>query len=326
MPPNRPSLTAIKVARELVLLGRNEHIGPLLPAGAAKVTEELLLATGGLKPWMLHLYDSPRQRVWIERSRDLLYPGLSARLGLRKRFMDDEIRDAIEAGATQILVVGAGYDTACMRLAPELEECLFVEIDHPGTHGSKSDAVEALGRLPANLKLLGVDLAESTLSETLAARSVGWDPRATSIVIAEGLLMYLSEAEISSFLEAVYGLTGLGSRVAFTYVGCDAWGRPDIGRGSLLLRQFFWLIGERLKWCVPSEEALAAFVADHGWRYVPDPERFDLGARYLRPAGFDAGARALELMALIEREPSWCPLSPPGRSRSSGRRRRVGGA
>ncbi len=305
MPRNRPSLTAIKVARELVLLGRHEHIGPLLPAGAAKVTEDLLLATGGLKPWMLHVYDNPRRRAWVESGRECFGPGLSARMGLRKRFMDDEIREAIAAGATQILVVGAGYDTACMRLAPELEQCLFVEIDHPGTHGSKSDGVEALGRTSANLKLLGVDLAEATLSEALAPPEVGWDAQATSIVIAEGVLMYLSEAAVSSFLEAVHGLTGAGSRVAFTYLRCDARGRPDIGRGSALLRPIFNLLGEPLKWCVSGEQALAALVANHGWRYAPDPERFDLGARYLRPVGLDDSARAnpIELMALIERTP-----------------------
>ena len=56
---------------------------------------------------------------------------------------------------------------------------------------------------------------------------------------------------------------------------------------------------------VDSEDALAAFVADHGWRYAPNPERFDFGARYLRPVGLDDSARAhpVEFMALIEREP-----------------------
>ncbi len=142
-----------------------------------------------------------------------------ARVGLRKRFMDDEIRAALAGGTTQVLVVGAGFDTTCMRLAAEFEDRLFVEIDHPSTHASKRAGVEALGMMRPNLRLLAADLATTTLAKALAQlEPPGWDGEARTIVVAEGLFMYLLRSDEERFFMAVSELTGPGSRVAFTYM------------------------------------------------------------------------------------------------------------
>jgi methyltransferase (TIGR00027 family) len=299
------SHTAAKIARLFVFAGRHTRYAPLLPSGAAELTERLLLATGAMTPWVQRFYASRRNQVWLNRFADRFGPGQLARIALRKRFMDDEIRSALAAGATQVLVVGAGYDTVCMRLAAEFEDRLFVEIDHPATSESKRAGVDSLGGMRPNLRLLAVDLATTSLVEALAQLDQpAWDAEARTIVVAEGVLMYLDRDDVVRFFAAVHDLTGSGSRVAFTYLKCDAHGRPCTGKQlSGLTRAALKLIGEALRFCVVDERELAELVQPLGWRYEPAPERFDLGLRYLVPAGLDDRERAdpFEFMAVVQR-------------------------
>lgn len=301
----RPSHTAAKVARVFVFAGRYTRYAPLLPSGAAELAEKLLIETGAMKPWMQRFYASARNRARIERFADRFGPGQLARMALRKRFMDDEIRAALAAGATQVLVVGAGYDTACMRLAAEFEDRWFVEIDHPATHELKRAGVEALGAMRPNLRLLSADLGETTLVEALARLDQpAWDAEARTIVVAEGLLMYLEREDVVGLFAALHELTGPGSRVAFTYMKCDAHGRPYAGKVvSGITRLSLKLLGEQLRFCVGDERELGELLQPLGWRYEPDPERFDLGTRYLAPAGMDDRDRAdvFEYMAVVNR-------------------------
>lgn len=301
----RPSHTAAKVARLFVFAGRYTRYAPLLPSGAAELAERLLLETGALTAWMQRFYASRRNRAALEHFAERFGPGQLARMALRKRFMDDEIRAALADGATQVLVVGAGYDTACMRLAAEFEDRLFVEIDHPATSASKRAGVEALAAMRANLRLLAADLGETTLIETLAQlEQPAWDAEARTIVVAEGLLMYLAREDVVRLFAAAHDLTGPGSRVAFTYMKCDAHGRPYAGKVvSGITRVSLKLIGEALRFCVADERELSELVEPLGWRYEPAPERFDLGTRYLAPAGMDDRDRAdvFEYMAVVNR-------------------------
>jgi methyltransferase (TIGR00027 family) len=304
MPRMRPSLTAIKLARVLVFLGYHEVVGPLLPAGAADASEALLRACGHLKPWMLRFYESPARRAWLERTGDRFGPGQTLRMGLRKRFMDDEVRSALAEGARQVLVIGAGYDTLCMRLAAEFPDRRFVEIDHPATSDDKRRGLEALARTRDNLQLLGVDLATSSLADAL--ERAGWVAQARSVIVAEGVLMYLPREAVAATLACLRAHTGPGSRVVFTYLHADAQGRATLGKAGWLTRLSLRLLGERLHWCVPDERALADFVAEQGWRWIDAPQRYDLGARFLIPAGYDDSeyAKPFEFMAVIESDQS----------------------
>jgi O-methyltransferase involved in polyketide biosynthesis len=121
-------------------------------------------------------------------------------------------------------------------------------------------------------------------------------------VVAEGLLMYLERADVERFFAALHELTGSGSRVAFTYMKCDARGRVYAGEAAgALTRASLKLLGEALRSCVADERELSELLRPLGWRYEPDPERFDLGTRYLVPAGIDDRDRAdvFEYMAVV---------------------------
>ncbi len=296
---DRPSRTAIKVAKGLAYLAEDERLAALLPPGAGRWNRRLLTAAGYLKPWHLGVYRRPLFRGYVAFWEHHIANGQILNIGMRKRFLDDETRQALAEGTTQVLVVGAGLDTLAPRLAAEFPEASFVEIDHPATQAVKRAALETLGDIAPNLHLLPVDLAKADLAGTL--RGLGaWSPEAPSVVIAEGLLMYLPETAVSGFLATARHQTAPGSRLLFTYVRRDRHGRIYLGKGSGLMRIGFELLGEPMRWGLRDGE-LESFLEHSGYRLLPPLERLDLRRRYLEPAGLgDKPLGGIELMAAAE--------------------------
>jgi methyltransferase (TIGR00027 family) len=287
MRAHQASRTAIKIARVVVYVAADPRRGGLLPAGAAEITEALLQRAGVLHDWQLRAYHSRRVRSAIGWMEHRLLDGQSTHVALRKRVFDDEVRAAIEAGAVQVLVVGAGFDTLAFRLARAHGSVRFVEIDHPATQSLKRHALEELGPhydWPANLELQPADLGATPLTDVLD--ELGWDRRARSVVVAEGLLMYLGEHEVADFLRGVAARQAPGSRLLGTYLVPDAEGRPTLGKLGGLTRASLRAIGEPLRWATTPEE-LATLLEDTGFAMRDDPGRVDLRLRYLVPAGLD---------------------------------------
>ncbi|MCI5137389.1 MAG: hypothetical protein D3922_03000, partial [Candidatus Electrothrix sp. AR1] len=72
-------------------------------------------------------------------------PGQFEAFAYRKAFCEHQVRDSTSRGAIQVLVLGAGYDTLCYRLAPEFPSVRFFEIDHPATSSLKQKGIKKLG-------------------------------------------------------------------------------------------------------------------------------------------------------------------------------------
>jgi methyltransferase (TIGR00027 family) len=242
-----------------------------------------MIEAGFLKPWELSLMGkslAKKLSSFLERH---TMAGASLHVALRKRFMDEETRYAITDGATQVLAVGAGFDTLCLRLAAEFPRVAFVELDHPGTLTRKRAVVEAMGDLRPNLHFVGVDLADSSLDESLTRREF-WNREASSVVVAEGLLMYLKESAVSALLEGVRRSTAQGSRLLFTFMRADEKGRIYGGKLSFLTRISLALIGEPWRWGV-GEGELDDFLESRGFELDKSPNRCNLRQRYLEPVG-----------------------------------------
>ena len=84
--------------------------------------------------------------VAIYEAYDWMLPGQFEAFSHRKAFCEHQVRDGIGAGATQILVLGAGYHTMGWRLAPEFSGVYFFKIDHPATARIKARGIEVMGQ------------------------------------------------------------------------------------------------------------------------------------------------------------------------------------
>jgi methyltransferase (TIGR00027 family) len=279
----RPSRTALKIARFMVLIDAVPRFAGLLPHGAAATAEAILRASGAVparridvlrKPWLLRFYAGAEA---------LFGRGQLLWFGLRKRYMADAVVAAIADGARQLLVVGAGLDPLASAIARAHPNVLCIEIDAPATATAKVAGIAGAGVGATNLHVCAADLAREPLAQVLA--TTPWDRGARSVVVAEGLVMYLDARAVARFLAAVRECCGPQTRLALSSVDGDEQQRPRLHvLGDWPVRLALRLAGEPMLWGV-APAALAGAVGSAGWRVHDQPDLAELRRRYLAPLG-----------------------------------------
>ena len=299
MKAHRPSLTAIKVARGIVFVAEDPRVRELLPTGTVELNAQLLREAQLLSPSMERLYRKPWFRSfahWVARHTT---PGQIMTLPTKKRFLDDEVRRAIEGGARQLVLVGAGFDTLALRVAGQFADVGCFEIDHPATQQVKRAAIESAKLERSNLHLVAVDLASTSLSEALE-QAPHWKSDVVSVVVAEGVLMYLDESDVVTFFEGVRATTAAGSTLLFTYIRTDEHGEFLIGKHTGFTRAALKISGEPLKWGI-RQDGLAGFLEAHGYILDQSPTPEQLRVHYLEPVGLgDEMVGEIEQMAVAK--------------------------
>ncbi len=266
MASEKASRTAYKVALNIMALGSKPGMDGILPPGILEATENLLRYSGAVGPKTLK-WSKSRRAVFVYEAFDWMLPGQFEAFAYRKAFCERQVRAGIDRGALQILVLGAGYDTLGWRLAPEFPGVTFFEIDHPATHGLKAKGIEAMGHRE-NLILIGEDLGRQKLVNVLDAEPL-WNQRSQTVIIAEGLLMYLSAQAVKELFCQCALTTGTGSRMAFSYIPKGSDGRPDAGRWTGLMLRLQKIVGEPWLWSIRPQD-LGLFLKKAGWKHAPD--------------------------------------------------------
>jgi methyltransferase (TIGR00027 family) len=237
-----------------------------LPPGIVQATETLLVASGVAGARTVRWARSQRA-VSVYEAFDWMLPGQFEAFAHRKTFCERQVRAGIGGGATQVLVLGAGYDTLGWRLAAEFSGVNFFEIDHPATARLKTRGIQAMGPRD-NLCLIAEDLGERKLVEVLKSHE-SWDQSVPTIIVAEGLVMYLPPEAVRDLFCQCAEIVGVGSRVAFSYIPTGVDGRPDAGRWTGLMLWLQQLIGEPWLWSI-RPESLSPFLEETGWTNTPE--------------------------------------------------------
>lgn len=266
MRKDKPSRTAYKVALNIITLGAKPGMDKVFPPGIVEATAKLLIASSLVSATVIRWCRSQRM-VSVYEAFDWMMPGQFEAFAHRKAFCERQVRKGICKGITQVLTLGAGYDTMGWRLAPEFNEVEFFEIDHPATAQLKAKGVEEMGTRD-NLHLIPEDLSKRRLADVLTAHK-SWDRAAQTVVLAEGLLMYLPDAAVRDLLGQCAAMTGAGSRIAFTFIGTSADGRPDAGPWTKLILWTLKVNGEPWLWSIRPEQ-LSQFLEETDWRNAPD--------------------------------------------------------
>ena len=135
-------------------------------------------------------------------------------IAVRTRFAEDALAAAVERGASQLVVLGAGLDTFAYR-NPFGSRLRVFEVDHPATQAWKRERLEAAAiPLPETLTFAPVDFERQTLAEGLAA--AGFDPGRQTFFTWLGVVPYLTEEAVCSTLGFIARLRG-GAHVVFDY-------------------------------------------------------------------------------------------------------------
>lgn len=265
MKAGKPSRTALKVAFNILTLSEKPGMKAVLPRGIVEATEQLLLLSGAASATSLRWAHSQRM-LFIYKAFDPILPGQFEAFGHRKAFCENQVRTGIDAGATQVLVLGAGYDTLGWRLAQEFLAVNFFEIDHPATARLKARGISAMGTRD-NLHLLAEYLGKTKLQDFLYASGL-WDENAITVIIAEGLVMYLPHEAVQDLFSQCASITAAGSRIVFSYIPTGEDGRPYVGRWTGLMLWLQKAVGEPWIWSIRPEE-LDGFLRETGWMSAP---------------------------------------------------------
>jgi len=269
-----PSKTARKVALNLVTLGSKLGMDKLLPSEVVDSTARLLVESGAVSQSTVR-FSRTQTAVGMYVAFDWMMPGQFEAFAHRKVFCESKVRQSIAAGIRQVLILGAGYDTLGWRLAPEFPDVQFCEVDHPSTSSLKAIGIGTMGPRD-NLHLIAEDLGVHPLQDFLGADSV-WDSKAPSLIVAEGLLMYLPAAAVEDLFKQCAAISGEGSLIAFTYIGQHGDGRPDAGPWTDLILSILKANSEPWLWSIRPEE-LVLFLEKTDWMIAPDhkasPEKY----------------------------------------------------
>lgn len=135
---------------------------------------------------------------------------------IRTRFIDDALARAIAGGATQVVILGAGFDSHAYRCQELLAGVRVFEVDRPATQALKKQRVnEVLGGPPSNLTYVAIDFQHEDLADVLSRH--GHDVALPTFFILEGVTMYVPEAAVRSTLEFVASHPP-GSGIVFDFV------------------------------------------------------------------------------------------------------------
>ncbi|MFC5548106.1 class I SAM-dependent methyltransferase [Massilia aerilata] len=230
MKTHKPSNTALVVAGGLQLAGAQFALPThALPREALRCGEPLLrrahprLASLLCKAWFRRLC------LVLERA---TLPGICLHFALRKQILRRHAQAALAAGCTQVIVLGAGFDTLCMELKAARPDLCCIEIDHPATQ-----AVRRAAAGDGGVGFIAADLAQQALGPLLAAHP-DFRAEAPTLFVAEGLLMYMPLDAVRA-LFAQMAAAAPRSQVAFTWFEPLADGRPGFRRRSRLID--WWL-------------------------------------------------------------------------------------
>jgi methyltransferase (TIGR00027 family) len=140
---------------------------------------------------------------------------------VRTRFIDELMERAVRSGATQLVILGAGFDTRAHRFHELLKDVVVIEIDYGTTQEYKRRRVEeALGGAPANLVYAPIDFARESLGEVL--RRAGFQPGRKTYYICEGLSMYVPEDGMKETLRSIAVESAPGSALLLEYLNQGA--------------------------------------------------------------------------------------------------------
>ena len=150
-----------------------------------------------------------------EAMREIEIAGFVRAMTERTRFIDEALERAIGAGATQVLIPGAGFDSHAYRYRELLASARVFEVDRPAMLAFKRRRVDAaLGGPPPNLTYVPIDLDKEDMPTALARH--GYDASQRTFVIMEGLTMYLPEESLRATFRFVASHAS-GSGVVFDF-------------------------------------------------------------------------------------------------------------
>jgi methyltransferase (TIGR00027 family) len=221
-----------------------------------------------LHSWRKWLYWTARfdfGRRLAEKVLDQAAPGARAAGIARTKWIDDEATAVLET-ATQLVLLGAGFDTRAYRLRSAARATIF-ELDHPETSFAKRTTLrKAMGSLPEHVRFVSIDFDRQSIADVLI--QAGFDRSRPACLIWEGVTNYLTTRAVDSVLRQVQQ-TAPDSILLFTYIDREVLKTPERFFGATKLMARLQSYGEPWTFGLDPEE-VEGYLAARGFRLLAD--------------------------------------------------------
>jgi methyltransferase (TIGR00027 family) len=234
-----------------------------------------------MSPLIRVLMQFKSMRNFMIKQTDAFTPGIYGAQICRTRFIDEAVQTALAQGITQVVILGAGFDTRSYRLAG-MERVNVFEVDLPSVQEDKKRQLQKhFSRLPKHVTFLPIDFATQSLESGFTGTA--FDPSRPTVFVWEGVTQYLAEEAVRQTLTFV-GASAPGSMIVFTYVLKSIIERRSDIAGADKLVDF--VAKNNAPWLFGLEPAsVASFLQPFHLQVIADVGNADYQARYLKPLG-----------------------------------------
>lgn len=182
-------------------------------------------------------------------------------MAVRTEFLDEVVAEALQ-DCEQFVVLGAGWDTRAY--APDFPAHVKAfEVDTPPTQAIKRGALHKSEIDSSHVTFVPCDFNRQKWLDLLLEH--GLDKNKKTMVLWEGVSMYLTEEGVAKTLEAITEL-GPGSAIAFDVFSSEWLIDDKLGRGSARSVKMFY--GEEFTFSIPMQGSARAqlenFLSSHG--------------------------------------------------------------
>jgi methyltransferase (TIGR00027 family) len=211
--------------------------------------------------------------------RQMFPPGIYEYVLARTKVMDSAFLDALEGHFTQIVLLGAGFDTRTLRFADRNRGTKVFELDVATTQQPKIEILHRRNvRLPQELVFAPIDFDKEDIFEVLS--KAGYQQGQKSLFLWEGVTMYLSAQAVDDTLDFIRSSAAPCSRVAFDYIYAAVLRRENRYYGEQGIFETVAKTGEG--WTFGLEDrAIESFLAERGFGIIAHYTPSELEKLYL---------------------------------------------
>lgn len=160
------------------------------------------------------LSDTASRKWAIE---NLITPPLYHYFICRTAYIDSVFKKALNENFSQIVFLGAGYDTRAYRFKDLYSNIRTFEIDTASTQNRKIEALKNANiTIPKQVSFISVNFKNENFAEALIKS--GFNKSLKTLFIWEGVTFYLLEEVIRNTLELISASAPLGSILCFDYM------------------------------------------------------------------------------------------------------------
>jgi methyltransferase (TIGR00027 family) len=196
--------------------------------------------------------EHPRDAELKVQEMENLFPGLGNSIRARVKYFDLTLNQCISHDFTQLVILGAGYDTRPYRIPGIDNNFKIFEVDHPETQSFKKEIISRIfEKLPDNVTYIPLNLETGDIDITIS--STCFSELKKTLVIMEGLIMYLSSDSINKIFSYFSQKCPVGSKILFDYYP-ESVVSGEKNEYAKNIVKFTQMNGEPLKFGIPEND------------------------------------------------------------------------